>query len=37
MTDTTVSQEGEARQPFKEKLAEVFVYGKSMVPAIQDR
>jgi ribose/xylose/arabinose/galactoside ABC-type transport system permease subunit len=34
MADATLSSEREGRQPFKEKLAEVFIYGKSMVPAL---
>jgi ribose/xylose/arabinose/galactoside ABC-type transport system permease subunit len=34
MADTTVSEEREARETLKDRLADVFVYGKSMVPAL---
>lgn len=34
MSDTTVTMGGEKRVAFKEKLAEIFIYGKSMVPAL---
>jgi ribose transport system permease protein len=34
MADTTTLMEKEARVTFKGKLAEIFIYGKSMVPAL---
>jgi ribose transport system permease protein len=34
MSDTAVSAEREQRATFRERLAEIFVYGKSMVPAL---
>lgn len=34
MADTTVSAVREERVTFRERLAEIFIYGKSMVPAL---